>query len=127
LDSVLAAKTYGFFLLIVILFQVALALGLPWGKLSMGGKYPGRYPPHMRIVCLAMIALLSLWGAIVFVRAGMLFPAWYDVSVSAIWAVVALNGAGVLMNLITPSKWERIVWAPVTLVFLVCSIVVATA
>jgi hypothetical protein len=127
LDSVLAAKIYGFFLLIVILFQLALALGLPWGKLAMGGKYPGRYPPHMRIVCLVMIALLSSWGAIVFIRAGMIFSAWYDVSVSAIWAVVALNGVGVLMNLLTPSKWERILWAPVTLIFLVCSIVVATA
>lgn len=127
MDSVTAAKIYGAFLLIVILFQLALAFGLPWGKLSMGGKYPGRYPAHMRVVSLLMIALLSLWGAIVFIRAGMIFPGWYDVSVNAIWAVVALNAAGVFMNLITPSKWERTLWAPVTLVLLVCSILVATA
>jgi hypothetical protein len=125
LDSALAAKIYGLFLFIVILFQLALAAGLPWGNLAMGGKFPGRYPMKMRIACFFMIALLSLWGAIVFSRAGILFPQWYAASTKAIWAVVALNAIGVVLNLITPSKWERIVWAPVTIILFVCSSVVA--
>ena len=123
--SFLAANVYVFILIIVALFQLALAAGMPWGKLAMGGKFPRRYPPVMRFVCLVLIFIFTILGAIVFTRAGIIFPEWLSASKKIIWGVVAFNVLGVLMNLATPSKWERILWAPVAIVLMVCSILVA--
>ena len=41
---------FSFFIFITVLFQFALALGAAWGKYAMGGKYPGKYPPKMRML-----------------------------------------------------------------------------
>ena len=56
---------------VVAAFQIALALGAPWGAYAMGGAFPGQFPPTMRV-------------------------------------------------------GERMLWAPVALVLLVCSLLVAT-
>lgn len=39
-----SAIAFTFLILIVILFQVALAVGVPWGEYAMGGKFPGKNP-----------------------------------------------------------------------------------
>jgi vacuolar-type H+-ATPase subunit I/STV1 len=119
---VAAAKIYAFFTLIVIGFQLALAVGAPWGKLSMGGKFPGVYPKQMRIVAVFMGIFLALLALIVGIRAGWIYPEWVGISHQLIWPVIVINALGFLMNIITPSRWERIIWAPVTLIFLLCSV-----
>jgi len=68
-----------------MLFQLSLALGFPWGELAMGGKYPGRFPPKMRIVAIAQIVVLGLISLIVLTRAGMLFWEYFTFSKTAIW------------------------------------------
>jgi uncharacterized membrane protein len=40
-------------------------------------------------------------------------PGWFDVSRTAIWVVVGVVGLAVVLNMITQSKWERRLWAPV--------------
>lgn len=115
----------GILLLIVILFQLALACGAPWGSIAMGGKYPGRFPNHMRIAALLQSLLLVFIGVIIFTRAGIILSAYLDWSRMAIWGVVAYSLVGSILNLITPSKWERRIWAPVVLALLACSSVVA--
>lgn len=118
------AKIYTFFALIVVAFQLALAAGAPWGKVSMGGKFPGVYPRQMRVAAIVMALFILLLTTIVGIRAAWFASNLFDLSRIAIWLVVAINGLGLLMNLITPSKWERIIWAPVCLVLLYCSVVV---
>src|SRR5690554_1190514 len=109
---------------IVILFQACLAAGLPWGAASMGGKFPGKYPPKMRIVAIVNIIILLIFGCIVLSRAGLYFPEIYTFSRTAIWAVVVFMGLGTIMNSITPSRIERI-WAPVAGIQLIASIIIA--
>lgn len=109
---------------IVILFQLGLAVGMPWGSASMGGKYPGKYPPKMRIVAIVNMMILSVLAIIVFSRAGLVFPQLLSVSKIGIWFVVAFSGIGTIMNTITPSKIERI-WAPVAAIQLITSLIVA--
>ena len=109
---------------IVILFQLGLAIGMPWGSASMGGKFPGKYPPKMRIVAIVNIVILSVLAVIVLLRAGLAFPKLLSVSATGIWFVVAFSGIGTVMNTITPSKIERI-WAPVAAIQLITSIIVA--
>ena len=109
---------------IVILFQACLAAGLPWGKASMGGKYPGKYPCKMRLFAIINMTILVFIALIVLSRADLLLPGMMPFSKIAIWVVAVFFLAGTIMNIITPSKIERI-WAPVTLLQLITSIVVA--
>jgi hypothetical protein len=108
-----AAWVFSGLIALVCLFQLALALGAPWGAYAMGGAFPGAFPPAMRIAALGQIAVLALAGLIVLARAGLALPRWRRVSRGPAWAVVALLGVGLVLNLITPSDMERRIWAPV--------------
>jgi hypothetical protein len=121
----IAAWLFGAGLGVLTLFQLALAAGAPWGGLAMGGRFPGRFPPAMRMAAVVQVAIYGLMGAVVFARAGMILPDMFDMSRIAIWVVVVLMAAGVMLNLITPSKWERRVWAPVAAVMFAASLRVA--
>lgn len=120
----LAAIIYTILNLIVIIFQGLLAAGVPWGAASMGGKFPGKYPPKMRVVATTNILLLIFLNLIVLTRAGIVFPDLLSISRAGIWFVVSFCTIGTIVNLITPSKIERI-WLPVVSIELIMSIVVA--
>jgi len=109
---------------IVVMFQACLAAGLPWGKASMGGKFPGKYPPKMRLVAIVNILILGFISLIVLSRAGLILPEIRSFSKVAIWIIAVFFLAGTVMNTITPSKIERI-WAPVALLQLITSVIVA--
>ena len=111
----------------VIGFQVALALGVPWGSYAMGGAFPRKFPPRMRVAALVQAVLLAGTVAIVLSRAGLVLPAWSGVVGWLIWGVVALAVIAAILNAITPSAGERRIWVPVALVMLVSSLVVALA
>jgi hypothetical protein len=112
-------------LAVLVLFQLALAAGAPWGSLAMGGRFPGKFPPSMRIAALVQVAIYGLMGAIVFARAGLALPDWLDISRIAIWFVVGVSALAVVLNLATPSKWERRLWAPVAILMFAASLRVA--
>jgi len=109
----------------IVIFQLSLALGAPLGHLSMGGKYPGKYPKKMRLIALINILVLGLVEGIMLIRSGLILDDLFKISQIAIWFVVAFFVLGSLMNLASPSKWERILWAPVNLVLLGLSLMVA--
>jgi hypothetical protein len=121
----ISAWLFGAFTVLLALFQLALALGAPWGHLAMGGRFPGRFPPPMRIAALVQIAIYLALAAMVFARAKVALPDLFDISRIAIWVVVAMMTLAVVLNLITPSKWERRLWAPVAILLLASSVHVA--
>ena len=125
LNPTIAAYIFCAFTIVVVSFQFALALGVPWGEMAMGGKFPGRLPPQMRVAALVQITLLVVIALIVLIRAGLTFSEYFEFSKSAIWFVVAFNIISAILNTLTPSKKERILWAPVTIFLLVCSFIVA--
>lgn len=109
---------------IVIIFQACLAAGAPWGHASMGGRYPGKYPPKMRAIAILNMIILAFMAAVVLSEAKLMFPQLNAISGVAIWIVVVFFVFGTIMNSITPSKIERI-WAPVALMQLITSLVIA--
>ncbi|MEZ4697418.1 MAG: hypothetical protein R2832_13455 [Rhodothermales bacterium] len=123
--TTIAALTYCIVASIVVAFQLALALGVPWGEYSMGGRFPGKYPPRMRIVAVVNAVILAMTGLVVLSRAGLLLPRWPLSVPWLIWVVVAFSAVGFVMNLITPSRGERVRWAPATFAMLVTSLVIA--
>ena len=119
-----SAVIFAAFTAIVIIFQGCLAAGVPWGAASMGGRYPGKYPPKMRIVAVLNMLILGFIAAVVLSRANLLFPQLDSISRIGIWVIVAYFIIGTIMNMISPSKVERI-WVPVTLIQLISSLIVA--
>lgn len=103
---------------LVALFQLALALGAPWGAYAMGGAFEGTYPPVMRAAALAQIAVYAGIAAIVSARANLAFKRLHAASRVLIWIVAALFLAGLVLNAISPSRGESLVWTPVTAVLL---------
>jgi hypothetical protein len=110
---------------IVILFQAALAVGIPWGEYAMGGKYPGKLPVPMRVACLIQIVILAFLAVIVLSQSGSILPGWSGFANVAIWFVVAFSVLSTILNLITRSVWERRIWAPVAVLMLITSLIVA--
>ena len=111
--------------LVVILFQIVMAIGAPWGHLAMGGRYPGKYPIRIRIAALVQAFLLALLALVVLIRARMIWPEFYEATDVGIWVVVVIYVMSLVMNLVTPSKWEKILWVPVALILTLGSLVVA--
>lgn len=108
-------------------FQLALALGAPWGKAAMGGRFPGVLPPPMRVAAVVQALILFGLGALTLVCAGVMLPALYNVARTAIWIVVSFSALALVLNSITPSKIERMIWAPVAFGMLASSMLVATS
>ena len=126
-DPAFAAYLFSILIAFVVAFQLALALGAPWGEMAMGGKFPGRLPPRMRIAPLVQIVVLVFIALIVLTRAGVILDEFSSLSKSVIWAVVVFSLIAAILNTITPSKKERMLWAPVSLVLLICATYVAVS
>jgi len=109
---------------VLIVFQGCLAAGVPWGAASMGGTYPGKYPPGMRVVAAITIIVLTCISAIVLSHAGLLSTILPEFPNFAVWIVVGFFLVATIMNTITPSKVERI-WAPVAAVQCITSGIIA--
>ena len=124
-DPTIAAYVFTLLSGVGVVFQLALALGAPWGEMAMGGRFPGRFPQKMRIGALVQMLLLIFIVLVVLTRAGLIFSEYYEFSQSAVWFVVALCMVSAILNTITPSKKERMMWSPVTIVLLICGFIVA--
>lgn len=108
-----------------ILFQLALALGAPWGEYAMGGKFPGKLPFKMRIIAIFQAFVILIFAIIVLIRSGIVLNHFYYIGRVAIWIVVGYFVLGSILNLMTTSKGERLIWGPVTIIMLITSFVVA--
>jgi thiamine transporter ThiT len=111
----------------VVFFQLALAAGVPWGTYAMGGAFPGRFPPAMRVAALVQAMLIAGIAVVVLSRAGLAFTGWSRASRRLVWIAVAFSALSLVLNLITPSPSERAIWAPVALLMLASSVAVAVS
>ena len=108
-------------LLMVVLFEIALTAGAPFGGAALGGSSPGRLPSHLRFIT-ALTACLWLFAArggtpMVRMPMGLLRI--------GTWVLVGMLGLGTLMNFASASPWERYGWGPFTLGLLSLCLVLA--
>lgn len=115
---VLAGYSYVALIAVVMLFQAAMAAGAPWGHLANGGKWPGRLPVPMRFAAVGQGAILGMMGWAMAARAGIVsaLPDW------TFWAALLATVLTCVANLATPSRPERLLWGPVTILLLLCGL-----
>ena len=87
-------------------FQVALAAGAPWGEVAWGGDNVGVLPPKLRRAS----------GVSALIWAGALAAAVTRSDAVGVRRVragyAALAAVGTVMNALSPSKKERLLWTP---------------
>jgi hypothetical protein len=111
---------------VVIVFQIALAAGAPWGSAAWGGRHEGRLPGRLRAASALSTVLLALAAWVILAESGLVDTSpvpdsWLE---PLAWVVTAYFAIGAMMNLISPSRVERI-WSPVSLIIAVCAGIVA--
>lgn len=106
-------------------FQIALALGAPWGEITLGGKFPGKLPGPMRVAALVQIVILWIFVMLVATRAGIAFEQYYNIGRIGVWIVVVFFVFGSIMNISSPSKKEKLIMGPANLIALISALMVA--
>lgn len=114
---------------LLIVFQLALALGAPWGRAAYGGQNTGVLPMQFRVASAVAVVVWAAVALVVARRAGL--PVWAPLPVAwlpvVVWIVVGLLVIAAVMNAITPSGLERAIWLPFTLLLLASTLTVAIA
>jgi hypothetical protein len=122
---VTVAATVAVLLAIIGVFQLALALGAPWGKAAWGGRIEGVLPARLRIASgVAAILVYPLIALLMLGSARVVEVDWLPTGEVVMWVVTAFFTLGALANLASRSKVER-VWSPVSLAIAVCSAIIA--
>jgi hypothetical protein len=108
-------------------FQLALAVGAPGGRAAYGGQHPAAVPTRLRVSSAVATVVWAAVALIVARRAGFalwapLPDAWLPV---AVWVVTGLGLVAIVMNAITPSRIERAIWLPVSVLLFGSTLVVA--
>ncbi|WP_130014158.1 hypothetical protein [Serinicoccus sediminis] len=94
----------------VAAFQLALALGAPWGRASYGGQHEGVLPQRLRMVSAgAVVAYAALAVTVASERTS---P---QVRRGVLTAVAGLMSVAAVPNAISRSRLERTIWTPTTL------------
>ena len=106
----------------LVAFQIALAAGAPWGRAAYGGA-SAEPALELRVSSVFAAVLWSFVGLLLLNRGGHRVPGVLPQRAVpvAMWVAVGLLSVGLVMNIITPSQLERMIWAPVTFALLVAT------
>ena len=115
----IAAVGVAVLLLGLVLFQIALAAGAPWGLAAYGGR-SAELPIELRVASGVAAVVWTVAALVVLRRGGVtgwapMPDAWLAV---AVWVLVGLAVVAVVMNAITPCALERAIWLPFSVLLL---------
>jgi len=110
---------------LLTLFQLALALGAPWGRFAWGGRHSGVLPTGYRVASAVAVLPYAFMAMLAADRAGVIEVVPDGVARVGMWVVFGLLALGVLMNAISRSKPERYTMTPVTFVLAVAALLIA--
>jgi hypothetical protein len=106
-------------------FELVLALGAPLGRAAFGGTHT-HLPAGFRIISAIAVVVWLLAALVVLRRGGYRAPLISArVSRAGTWALTGLLSVGVLLNLASPSGWERFLQAPITAILATLCLIVA--
>ena len=110
----------------IVVFQLALAFGVPWGAMAWGGRNPGVLPTRLRIAsAVVAVVVYPLVIALVLAAAGLIGDEWLPVDRTLVmWVLTGVLGVGALMNFGSRSRPERL-WGAVALTIALCCVIIA--
>jgi hypothetical protein len=116
---------------VMALFQVALALGVPWGAFAFGGRAvrdDGTLPTAYRAASALTAVLLVVFAVVILTRGGVIGTSGDSTLVTVTsWVIVAFMAINTPMNLMGKHWIEKYVFGGITLVLVIlCAIVAAS-
>jgi hypothetical protein len=113
---------------VIVVFQVALALGAPLGYAAWGGRNPGVLPMPLRIASgVAALVIYPLIIVAVLASAGLIGSDWLPIDGTILmWGLAGFLALGALANFASRSPRER-PWGPVALAIAICCAIIAMA
>jgi len=123
----LAAAAFTILLAALAAFQIALIAGAPLGYLAWGGQ-DRVLPARKRAGSVVSIVLYLLFALVILERADVIDLVADNAQVAvgiATWVIAAYLALGILMNLASKSRSERLVMAPTCGVLAALAVVVA--
>jgi hypothetical protein len=124
----IAALIAAALIVVLVVFQLALAAGAPLGAAAWGGQNRGVLPGRLRVAS-AVVALVvyPLIGLVILAAGGLIGDDWLPVDPTvAMWVLAGFFAVGAIVNGISRSPPERI-WSPVSATLAVCCAVIALA
>lgn len=116
----IAAAIYLVACALTVVFLTCVIFGAPWGRFTQGGQNPGVLPLGARLAAgVSIIIVASIAASLVSVTGA--WPHWPH---WAGWVALGIQAASTMLNVITPSKPERLLWGPVTAVMLVYALLI---
>ena len=111
---------------LVAVFQGALVLGVPWGAFTQGGGTAETLPTTGRVIAAVSLVVLAVMASAILARAGEgpMASAPRPVVTVLAWFTANYSVIGALLNLITPSSSERLIFGPTSVVIAVLVVVV---
>ncbi len=117
--KLILAIGYAAFASLPIMMHIALLAGAPFGRFTVGGRFPGQLPPLWRVLALGQATILIGMAIVVLDRGEVFSVALPPV---LFWPVLGITVLTFLANAISPSRAERRLWTPVILGMLVCAV-----
>ena len=113
-------------LIIVIVMSILLICGVPLGELSMGGKFGKVWPPKIRLLALTQL-LSQLFALYIILSAGAIIPYFINKGVTMVvcYVFAGFFFLNTVLNIISPSKKEKIIMTPMSLGAAVCFLITA--
>jgi hypothetical protein len=109
---------------LLAVFQLALIGGAPWGRLAWGGAETV-LSPRRRVASAVSIVLYAAIAVVELDRAGVIDLLPDPVAVVGAWVIFGYFCLGIVMNLLSRSRLERLVMTPVVVVLAVLGLLIA--
>jgi hypothetical protein len=110
----------------LVVFQVALALGAPFGAAAWGGRNQGVLPRGLRIASgVVGVVVYPIMAAVILAAADLIGDDWLPIDPTVVmWIFTGFFALGAVVNAISRSAPERL-WAPVSAVLAICCAIIA--
>lgn len=115
---------------VVAAFQVALALGVPWGNAAYGGRAAdedGRLPSPYRAMSAIAALFLAVAATLALARGGLVeLGGVADRTLGIVmWAIAAMMALNTVANVASTSRVERMAMGGATAMLTICCVILA--
>ena len=112
-------------LAVVIVLSILLICGLPLGEFSMGGRFGKIWPPKIKLLGVTQL-LTQMFALYIILAAGTGIPYFINYTVTRVICFVfaVFFFGNTFLNIVSPSKKEKFVMTPMSLISAVCFLVV---
>lgn len=112
---------------LLVIFQLALVCGAPFGQFAWGGQH-NVLPVKLRIGSVVSVAIYAVFAAFALSKAEFVILVSNAMVLNVgLWAITAYLVLGIFLNSVSRSKPERYLMTPVAAALAVCFLILALA